>query len=447
MATSEQLRHRLLDAMASVRTVDAHSHTKLRRHYYATTPRDFFSIAHYFAREVQGMTGLTQPEYLASATTADERWALFEPILARARNESYWRHHVVVYQDLFGLQGGEVTANNWEALDEQIQQATGDPAWYDRVTRQVCNLETQVRNIPWLESQEGNRPFPMRAEDLPSDPPWFADWEPEYFTGVLRMEPALSLHLSGPRRCLEQRVGRDIADLPGLERALADLVADYRRRGAVGIKLAHAYQRTLATEDVPESWADVAIRRAARGNDLAASDVRALQDYTIGYLAGLASDLGMVFQIHTGVQTNLGNIPESDPLLLLPLLRRYPRTRFDLFHAGYPYSREMGMLGKHYPNVWLNMAWMYVVTMAGSRQTLSEWIDLIPVDRILGFGSDVQWPELIYGHLVMARSCIADVLAAKVEQDYLSEESAFDLARMMLRDNGLALYGLGAGRA
>ena len=100
------------------------------------------------------------------------------------------------------------------------------------------------------------------------------------------------------------------------------------------------------------------------------------------------------------------------------------------------------MLGKHYPNVWLNMAWMYVITMEGSRQSLSEWIDLVPADRILGFGSDVHFPEMIYGHLLMARSCIADVLAEKVEKDFLSEEVALDLVHKMLRENPTGLYSL-----
>ena len=80
--------------------------------------------------------------------------------------------------------------------------------------------------------------------------------------------------------------------------------------------------------------------------------------------------------------------------------------------------------------------------MEGSRQSLNEWIDLVPGDRILGFGSDVHWPEFIYGHLVMARSCIADVLAQKMERDFLSKEVALDLVQKMLRDNAIGLYGL-----
>ena len=93
-------------------------------------------------------------------------------------------------------------------------------------------------------------------------------------------------------------------------------------------------------------------------------------------------------------------------------------------------------------HVWLNMCWMYVITMEGSRRALGEWIDLVPGHRLLGFGSDVHFPELVYGHLLMARSCLADVLAEKVDRDFLSERCAIDLARKMMHDNAVELYRL-----
>jgi hypothetical protein len=278
-------------------------------------------------------------------------------------------------------------------------------------------LETQVRNVPWFE-----------------------DWDPAYFTAILRMEPALELHNSDVRSGLERRLDREIGSLSDATDALAALAAEYRSRGAVGIKLAHAYSRTLATENVPEAAAAPIFARALKGERLSVGETRAVQDHIIYFLAGLAGEMGLVFEIHTGVQANWCNIPESNPLLLMPLILDHKHTRFDLFHAGYPFSREIGMMGKHCPNVWLNMAWMYVVTMEGSRQSLSEWIDLVPAERLLGFGSDVVWPEFIWGHLVMARSCIADVLAQKTERDFLSEAAALDLVSMLLRDNGLRLY-------
>jgi hypothetical protein len=59
----------------------------------------------------------------------------------------------------------------------------------------------------------------------------------------------------------------------------------------------------------------------------------------------------------------------------------------------------------------------------------------------------VPFPEFVYGHRVMTLACLADVLAETVERDVLSEAAARDLARYMLHDNAVELYGLEKGRA
>ena len=416
--TRQTLRDRLLAEMEAVRTVDCHSHTMLEREYRKAGGFDLFNYMAYFNRDIESVAN--QPPHQALAGhTDDERWARLKAILQQSRNVSYWRHNVVVYRSLFGLRAHDLTDRNWRGLNQRIKSKTAQPDWYRHVTEDVCRLRTQVLNVPW-----------------------FGDWEPRYFTAILRMEGALGIQDSVTRQGLEEVTNVSIDSLAAARDALAALVEDYRGRGARGIKLAHAYGRTLHSEPVSHAVASRVFDKALRGKSLTAAETKKLQDHVIFFLAGLAGDLDVVFQIHTGVQGNWGNIPDSDPLLLLPLIRAHPKVRFDLFHAGYPYSRQLGMLGKHYRNVWLNMCWMYVITMAGSRQILSEWIDLVPGHRLLGFGSDVHFPEFVLGHLLMARACLADVLADKVRRDFLSESAALDLARMMLHDNPADLYRL-----
>ncbi len=412
----EQVRERVLEELQGLRTVDCHSHTKLRKDYYGGGPFDLFTLGGYFERDIESTTG--QAPY-AGASSDEEKWNVLRGVLAKARNVSYWRHSLVVYRELLGFEDAELDDDNWQRLSAAISEKSADDGWYDHVTNEVCGLQTQVRNVPW-----------------------FQDWEPEYFTATLRMERALALHDRETRRGLEEYMDASIGSLADAKRMLAQLTERYVKRGAVGIKLAHAYERTLASDNVPEATAARCFDRMLSGGRIGPADIRCLQDHLIYYLADLAGQMGLVFQIHTGVQRNWRNLPDSNPLHLIPLLAAFPDVRFDLFHAGYPWSREMGMLAKHYPNVWLNMAWMYCVSVAASRQLLSEWIDLVPGYRLLGFGSDVGFPEFIYGHLVMARSCVADVLAAKVERDFLSEEEAVSLARRMFRDNAIELYGL-----
>ncbi len=412
-------RQRLLDEMESLTTVDCHSHTMLRREYEAVPVRDLFTLGAYFDRDIGGLTGKGGRQLYAGAENDAERWRRLRAVLARGRNVSTWRHTIVTYRGLFGLDGDDLTDDNWEALNARIIADTARPGWYDYVTRERCNLATQVRNVPWYE-----------------------DWEPEYFTAVLRMEPALRLYQAAEREHLAAHLGRELGDLTALRLGLADYLDSYVQRGAIGIKLAQAYWRSLKHEQVPEATAAAIYARAVRGEELSAADVTAFEDYVVWFLAGLCADYRLIFQIHTGIQGNWCHVPDSDPLLLLELIRAHRSVRFDLFHAGYPYSREIGMVGKHYPNVWLNACVAYIYTMAGTRQALAEWIDLVPMERLLGFGSDVVWPEFIYGHLVMARNCIADVLVEKVERDFLSKAAALDAVHWLLHDAPARLYGL-----
>ena len=415
------LRDELLAVMENVQTVDCHSHTASREQYYEAAPLSIFNLSSYFFRDIESVTSVAPATLYEGCESDEQRWERLKDVLAKARNVSYWRHNIVAFQALFGLEGDDLTDDNWRAVNEAMAERSVDPGWYDYVTEGVCNLRTQVRNIPWFE-----------------------DWEPRYFTGVLRMEPALELCKPEPRARLEEYLDCEIGDLTSCVQAIGALVEEYRERGAVGIKLAHAYRRTLHSERVSAVAASVIFERALRGERLSPAQTKQFEDYVIFFLADLCAQTGLIFDLHTGVQGNWGRVPESDPLLLLPLIHAHRATRFNLYHAGYPYSREMGILGKHCPNVWLNMAWMYVITMEGSRQSLSEWIDLVPGFRILGFGSDVGWPELIWAHLLMARSCIADVLEEKVRRDFLSRDAALDLACMMVRDNGVEFYGIEA---
>ncbi|MFC1715618.1 hypothetical protein ACFL6S_18255 [Candidatus Poribacteria bacterium] len=162
---SDKFREELLEAMQGIRTIDCHSHTNLKSEYYKAGPRNLFNLMSYYEREIGSATGKGSGELYAGAGSDAERWERLKPVVDRTRNESYWRHNIVMYREVFGLEDEDVTDANWEKLNETIKSKTADPDWYHHVTKDVCNVATQMRNIPW-----------------------FQDWEPEYFTATLRME-------------------------------------------------------------------------------------------------------------------------------------------------------------------------------------------------------------------------------------------------------------------
>ena len=139
----------------------------------------------------------------------------------------------------------------------------------------------------------------------------------------------------------------------------ADLLAS-PGYGYAGYKLGVAYSRPLYFARVAERDARAAFDAFLPVflQDRLAPVPRALQDYILRFCLGILQEMGAFVQIHTGFQEGNGNIvANSDPLLLTELLQDFPGVRFDLFHIGYPYVRQTGVLAKLFPNATVDFAW------------------------------------------------------------------------------------------
>ena len=168
-----------------------------------------------------------------------------------------------------------------------------------------------------------------------------------------------------------------------------------------------------------------------------------LQNFLVHESIRFAEDHNIVYQIHTGLQAGYTNeIAESRPSLLTNLFREYRKVKFVLFHGGFPYCREWGTLGKSFPNVYLDLCWMSIVSPATCVQMLDEWLDYVPNNKLFGFGGDLELVESIHGHLEQARDNIARALAVKVDRGDYDKNTALEIAENMLFNNPKSLYKL-----
>jgi hypothetical protein len=88
------------------------------------------------------------------------------------------------------------------------------------------------------------------------------------------------------------------------------------------------------------------------------------------------------------------------------------------------------------------MNWTYSISPSYAAGYLDEWLETVPVSKIMAFGGDQRCVENTYGELKIAKKIISDVLIAKVRNGYLNEKEAMDVARMILHDNAVNFYGL-----
>ena len=122
---------------------------------------------------------------------------------------------------------------------------------------------------------------------------------------------------------------------------------------------------------------------------LTLGETKPLQDFIVHKLIQLAVRKNLVIQIHTGLQEGNDNVlTNSDPTLLVNLFSEYKEAKFDIFHGAYPYTGELAALAKNFPNVYVDMCWLHIISPSRAREALTEWLDTVPSNKIFCFGGD-----------------------------------------------------------
>ena len=223
-----------------------------------------------------------------------------------------------------------------------------------------------------------------------------------------------------------------------------------RQDGAVAIKFEIAYLRPLDFGDPDSSTAsDIYARYASAGTPTHA-EYKTLTDYLFRTVAREAGRLGLAVHLHVletfgGFYEAQGATPgKLEPVFNDATLRG---TNFVIIHGGWPAVGETeAMLGK--PNVYADISMIdQMLGAAELAQVLRAWLTRWP-DKVL-FGTDAfeggpdqGWEEGAYVAAATARRALGIALTGMLRDGEIDAARARTLARMVLRDNAVALYRL-----
>jgi predicted TIM-barrel fold metal-dependent hydrolase len=226
----------------------------------------------------------------------------------------------------------------------------------------------------------------------------------------------------------------EVTSLDGYLDLLDRLFREAKDKGAACLKTTLAYQRTLRFDNVPKERAARVFGRPR--SELSDAEVQDFEDFVMWQLVALSAKYDLPFQIHTGDARLQG----SNPMLLVDLIEANPKTKFILFHGGYPWVGETGaIVMRHHSHVWIDSVWLPTISYTMAKRAYHEWLEVMPSSRIL-WGADCTHAEGIYGATEYTRRCLAEVLAEKVDRGDLTEEDARRIGKQVLRDNALALF-------
>jgi len=425
---NDRVREELAEAIASMPAVNHHEHARSfsREHAPEFDLPNFLSSG-YLSTDLMS-SGMSLPagsfDYLDDPTLPDgseAAWVEMRPFLDRVRSTAYFRYLLISLQDLFGITEDDVFSDRWREASNRARQYSRE---YRGKGAELCERMQVVATV---------------LDVKPESPAILEAMEPgdHHLLNVVRMD-----HFIHEERGLAQTLEKH--QVTELDEWLAAFDAEFRMWldvGVAGYKSGLAYNRRIEYAD--PSYEQVAPLFDKGVLTASPSEKTAYQDFMMNRLCRACVDADLPLQIHAGVQAGLGGtLANTQPTLLTSLFQRHPDLRVDLFHGGYPWCTEAGIMAKYFRNVHVDGCWLHQISPSAYRAALTSWIETVPLTKIFAWGGDHRTIEASYASLAQARDLVADVLADLVERRYFGMDLALEVAERILYRNGLEFWRL-----
>lgn len=216
---------------------------------------------------------------------------------------------------------------------------------------------------------------------------------------------------------------------------MRETIRKQRAKGkAVALKCAQAYHRKINFLPDDKQAAEKAF--GIHPEEIAPEQRILFGNYIFNRCCELAAELDIPVQIHTG----LAKISGSNPMYLEPVIAKHSRTRFVLFHSGFPWYHEVSGLAHNYRNVLPSLTWTATISTSAAVIALNEYIDVAASIHSITWGSDCFVPEDSVGAMLAWKFVVAKVLSERMEDGLLSMSQAEALANKFMYENGRRIY-------
>jgi hypothetical protein len=127
---------------------------------------------------------------------------------------------------------------------------------------------------------------------------------------------------------------------------------------------------------------------------------------------------------------------------LAEIFQRHRSLRFQVFLASEHANQALCTLVRELPNFSLAGYWWHNFFPAVIRKVISERLDMVPLNKQIGFFSDAYTIEWVYAKSFIIRKQLSEVLAQKVLQGQYAIDEALSIARQILFFTPQSLLGM-----
>ncbi len=422
--------NRLMEYAGSVKVINTHEHQRNPNELDYKEYNFWVLLNHsYLMSDVVSAGGSYYSTGIPEGKSLEELWDINGKYLDFSKNTSYYVHFLEGIKKCYGYNGSEFTKEGIETLSERISENYNNyDAWFDSCFN-MANFETMFLDQFWA-------PHNMNIDK-------------KHFSLIFQVNKliydiaaAKNIYRDENTEFKAFKAESDIESIKTLEDYLAfsDFMLKWAvKNGAVGLKNSMAYGRSIDYENVPKEEAAALF---VKTGPLSSEEIKALQDFMFHWILDKAAEYNLTVQIHTGYLAGTGNQLENGrPVKLNNLFLQHPKTRFDLFHGGFPWTGEFVALGKMFPNVYLNLVWLPQISRNRALVTFNEMLDCVPYNKIL-WGGDCQFIEETVGSLEFGKQVVCAVLAKRISTGQMTESDAQKIIAAVFRENAIEIFHL-----
>ncbi len=363
------------------------------------------------AEEVYKVFGLSRNEI-----SSRDKWRIIEPYFQKTKNTGFLQALRITFRELFDEE--EVYEGSVERVDRKMEKLV-QKGFYKKILHDYAGVESAQVNA--LDAVFYETEYPeLLYQDL----------------SFVAMSTELDLTIAEP-------AGIEPSTIEDWHAVIDWYFETYGPR-AIALKNQSAYVRRLNYAPVSKNEAAPLFARLAKGDALSDADTLALGNHLFNYCLHKAAEYKLPVKLHTGYYAGVNHMPldrlRRNASDLCPVIQAHPNVKFILMHIGYPYQDEYIALAKHYPNVYIDLCWAWIINPVASSRFLKEALLAAPASKLFAFGGDYVSVETIVGHARLARDGIIRVLSELVADDYFSEQDALEIAPRIMRGNAQEVF-------
>ncbi|MBN2578726.1 MAG: hypothetical protein JXB10_07010 [Pirellulales bacterium] len=365
--------------------------------------------------------------------TREEAQARIEeaiPFLPYARNTSCAWGMQMIFRDLYNWHD-PITSENWRRLDSMIRERADDRTWWHAILDRLHIRRSCTEIVRRGHGEDDDRLQYALEWAFFTRRQWG-----EFDTALYELERVWDKDPDTPTLiggALRSATSRTISSLDDVHAAVAHYVSSFPYEKIVST--ATGFSTDIDYRIIGEAEMSQALSRRGQAGpterDIYASYINE------AYLTELEkTGRGIVFQFSIGAEP----LPyETGALLsqraigqLAEMIARHPELHFQCFLATRSANQAFCTLARELPNLSLAGCWWHNFFPGTIRQILVERLDMLPVNKQVGFFSDAYCLEWVYGKALLIRKQLANVLAEYIRQGRYTRNDALAIAGAIL---------------